>query len=336
MINAFILTSIPFVTVLTLTKVFIRYSQQWGFVAVPNARSSHRAPTPTSGGAVFVGVILICWSVLAFQRVVDSNIVWTLVAGGGLLAVVGFVDDRRSVGVWLRLVVQSLVAIGTLWSLGWPSVISVGASGAMIPLAGVLWFFWILWMSNLYNFMDGIDGLVATQTVVMGFLLASLMGGGDLRILVLVFSSAVAGFLFWNWRPAKIFMGDTGSVFLGYCIAVIALVSEQKTDIPLLVFVLLFAVFIGDATFTTLGRVLRREPWHQAHRGFAYQQATDLMLQHDQVVLRIQLINAMLIIASFFAYYRPVLLPLLLLMAYASLLVLHSCIQRTARLLKAV
>jgi Fuc2NAc and GlcNAc transferase len=144
----------------------------------------------------------------------------------------------------------------------------------------------IVWCVNLYNFMDGIDGIAAGQGVVAALAGAALCGArGDLGLAcaALTVAGANAGFLVWNWAPARIFMGDVGSGLLGFLFAVLGLAAEREGAVPLLAWVLLFAPFVADATITLIRRVARREAWYAAHRSHAYQRAVQAGWPHARV-----------------------------------------------------
>lgn len=180
--------------------------------------------------------------------------------------------------------------VAALWALGWLGGLPALELGFTSVHLG--WFGWpvgvlaTVWLINLYNFMDGIDGLAGGQAVV-----ASLGGGALLYAagltamseLTWTLAAVVVGFLVWNWAPAKIFMGDVASAFLGYIFAVLAISSEAQGGPPILIWSLLLGVFIVDATATLLRRIRQGEQWHEAHRSHAYQLATQMGYSHGQV-----------------------------------------------------
>jgi len=146
--------------------------------------------------------------------------------------------------------------------------------------------FWAVWMLNLYNFMDGIDGLAGGEAAVASsffFLVFAYYGESGWAIANLVVAAASMGFLVYNWPPAKIFMGDGGSAFLGAFYGMQSVVAALSTSVPFLVLVLPFANFIVDTTFTLLRRMFRGETWYQAHRSHIYQRMTDLGMTHKKV-----------------------------------------------------
>jgi Fuc2NAc and GlcNAc transferase len=152
-------------------------------------------------------------------------------------------------------------------------------------------------MINLYNFMDGIDGLAGGQAVLVGLVAAAVSwnaGVPSLAAIALLIAAAAAGFLAWNWAPAKIFLGDVGSGFLGFVFAVIALASELRGTTPLLLWLLLLGVFVFDATLTLTRRVFHGDRWYDAHRSHAYQRAVQAGYSHQQVTTACLTLTALL------------------------------------------
>lgn len=175
------------------------------------------------------------------------------------------------------------------------------------PLGGVLAAIGIIWSANLFNFMDGIDGIAGVETAFVtglggSFLL--LAGSNGLGVLSLVIAGASLGFLVWNWPPARIFMGDVGSGFVGFMVAGIALVSERAAQVPILIWAILGAAFILDATVTFL-RLLPHKPWSEAHRHHAYQRAVQSGWSHLRVSCAVVAINVVLGVLASFALLYP-------------------------------
>jgi Fuc2NAc and GlcNAc transferase len=219
-----------------------------------------------------------------------------LLGGGIPLAWIGFLDDRRSVSVGARLLVHFASAGWAVYILGGLGPLQIGARVVHLGIAGdVLAISAVMWTVNLFNFMDGIDGIAgaeATFVAVAGGALATavfgtpgVMGAGT------VFAGACLGFLAWNWPPAKIFMGDAGSGFLGFFIAALALASARTAPAAIFVWVVLGGVFFVDATVTFARRLLRGARVHQAHREHAYQWLSRRWASHRTTVLATMLLN---------------------------------------------
>ena len=259
-----------------------KIAEQRQLVSLPNARSSHALPTPTAGGLGFVLVI----GGFLFFGVQDNLASWWGFACLGV-AVVGFWDDIFEVSAKSRLFVQFVAAGCVLYSLyffGASLPNPAGADVSGFTLGGsVSVLFWLIllvgsvWFINLFNFMDGIDGIAACQALT--YCLALQVVGGLLpgwfgHLVWLVCGSLVA-FLAFNWAPAKIFMGDVGSNFLGLLIAALAIYAWQIDKVPMSVSLILLASFWFDATYTLIVRIMTRQNITQAHRSHLYQRLTD-------------------------------------------------------------
>lgn len=233
-------------------------------VDVPNARSLHAGPVPRGGGLAIAAVVIATqFALLAGQRwSLQTGLVTTLVAGG--FAGLGWADDRAGRSVVLRLVVQGV--LGLLFvMLALPAELT-GMERALLCLA-------VLCGVNLFNFMDGSDGLAGVQAVAasigLGVLLSlSMQSGAALAAFTL--AGATCGFLRWNWHPARIFLGDVGSYFIGFELTALVIFSAQSIHTPWPALILV-APFVTDATLTLLARALRGTPVWRAHRDHVYQ-----------------------------------------------------------------
>jgi Fuc2NAc and GlcNAc transferase len=259
-----------------LTGVVRRLASRHGLLDLPNERSSHTAPTPRGGGIAIVLASAIGLTVLGALGAVPPTLIVATLGGGIPVAIVGFMDDRRRLSAAVRLAVHASAAVWALVVLGGlppiqvsESLLRLGWSGFVIGVLG------IVWVLNLFNFMDGIDGVAAAEaTFVMGAGagLSAICGIGiPTSVGAVVFGAACLGFLVWNWPPAKIFMGDVGSGYLGYVIAVMALASARDNPAALPAWLILGGVFFCDATVTLIRRFLRGEHVSEAHRSHAYQ-----------------------------------------------------------------
>jgi Fuc2NAc and GlcNAc transferase len=275
-----------------------RLALRHALLDIPNARSSHAVPTPRGGGISVAATGIAAAGALGLAGVLEPGVALARAGGGAAVAVIGLLDDVRGVPAALRAAVHLLAAV---WAVGWiggmPSLrlgeatLALGPAGAVIAVVG------IVWMTNLYNFMDGIDGIAGVEALTAGGIGgALLLGAGQpgLGALALALGAAAAGFLPWNWSPARIFMGDVGSGFLGFAFAVVALASERTGAVPLLAWLVLLGVFAVDATLTLLRRVLGGERWHQAHRSHAYQRAVLAGLSHARVSGCVLIVNLVL------------------------------------------
>jgi Fuc2NAc and GlcNAc transferase len=298
-----------------LTGLARRYALRRSLLDVPNHRSSHTAPTPRGGGMAIVAVALAGVGALAVLRVVDGRTAAALAGSLALVAAIGWADDHGGVPArWRALVHAAAAAWALAWLGGMPSLaigtgppLRLGAVGTGLALLG------IVWLTNLFNFMDGIDGIAGGEAVSVGLggaLLLALHGDHALAAVSLLVAAASAGFLAWNWQPARIFMGDVGSGALGCVLAVLAVASENRGSVPLLAWVLLGGVFIFDATLTLLRRVARGERFFEAHRRHAYQRRVQAGWSHGRTSACVLALNAGLLGLALWATRAPGRLPL--------------------------
>lgn len=301
-----------------LTGVVRHYALRTQLLDLPNARSSHVRPTPRGGGVAVVVAFELSLLALWLLGGVPLPLFLALLVGGLMIAAVGLIDDRRGVAARWRFLVHLLAAVWALAWLGFPALPVGGSTVDLGWLGLVLGALMIVWLVNLYNFMDGIDaiaGIEALTVAVGAALLAADSGaGGVLGLLAL----AVLGFLVWNWPPAKIFMGDVGSAFLGFVFAALALFAG---GLSLWGWLILLGVFIVDATWTLLRRVLRGERWYEAHRSHAYQRAARRCGSHLRVSVVVGLVNVLWLLPLAYGAQRwPGYGPALVAVAYVPLL----------------
>jgi Fuc2NAc and GlcNAc transferase len=300
-----------FVGALVLTGLARRLALARSVLDVPNERSSHTSPTPSGGGLAIVAVVLSGVAILGLTGVLGRGESCALLGGGALVAAVGWLDDRRSLGASTRLAAHVAAAAWALWWLGGMPFLATGPEVHSLGMFGtVLAGFAIVWAINVTNFMDGIDGLAAGEVVTVTLTAALLLAEvhPPLAAAAALTGGAALGFLPWNWRPARIFMGDTGSGFLGFVLAVLAVASERAGALPALVWIVLYAVFATDATVTLLRRAWRGERWYRAHRSHAYQRAVQAGWSHARVTVTVLLVNVGLGLLAWRAATRPELL----------------------------
>jgi UDP-N-acetylmuramyl pentapeptide phosphotransferase/UDP-N-acetylglucosamine-1-phosphate transferase len=269
------------------TRALIPLLRRRAVLDRPNERSSHAMPTPRGGGIAVIAAILLAWlGLVGFGLLPRASI--PILFGAVLLAAVSWLDDLRGLPAAVRLATQ-LVAIGLVLRVGLPAgLVFQGWLPGWLDAVGtaLLW----VWFINLFNFMDGIDGLASGEAAAigLGLLLFATIGVGQdpgLMVLGAAITAAAAGFLVWNWAPARIFLGDVGSVPLGYLLGFLLL--EQAARGHWKVALILPLYFLADATITLLRRLLRAERVWQAHREHFYQRAVQRGLGHAAVVRRV-------------------------------------------------
>lgn len=261
----------------------------------PNERSSHARPVPRGGGIAVITVAVAAWLVLAGLS--GSLLpVGAIALLGALLGLLSFVDDVYSLGAGLRLGAHALaVALAVVLLLPADALLFGGLLPGWLDhlIVALSW----IWFVNLYNFMDGIDGITGVETVAIAGGLCLLHLVLDMGIgapLPAVLAGAMAGFLLLNWHPARIFLGDVGSVPLGYMLGFL-LVWQACVEGRWWLALILPLYYWGDATTTLVARALRGEKIWQAHRSHAYQAAVQAGRSHARVALEIAALNAWLL-----------------------------------------
>ena len=277
------------------TGALRKYALARSLIDIPNARSSHSVPTPRGGGVAIVVSFLIALPVLAWTDAVAWPMALALLGAGGWIAIIGFLDDHGHIAARWRLLAHFGGAIWALFWIGGMAPINLFGHEFSLGWFGyVIAAFYLVWMLNLYNFMDGIDGLASVEAIcacVGACLVYWIAGHSSLAIAPLVLAMAVLGFLVWNFPPAKIFMGDAGSGFLGIILAVMSLYAAWTNPLFLWAWLILLGVFIVDATFTLIRRLLRGDKVYEAHRSHGYQYASRKYGSHRAVTLAIAAIN---------------------------------------------
>ncbi|MFV3382734.1 MraY family glycosyltransferase [Pseudomonas sp. NY15354] len=289
------LIPIVFALSFVLTAALRRYALSQRLLDIPNARSSHTTPTPRGGGVAIVLTFLVALVILGVGDYFSMRACLALGGAGSLVAIIGFMDDHGHIAARWRLLGHFMAAAWALYWLGGVPPLTI--FGMPVELGGLGWgvgLLYLVWMLNLYNFMDGIDGIASVQAVTacLGACLLYWLAGhlSDIWGPLLLALSA-AGFLCWNFPPARIFMGDAGSGFLGVVLGGLSLQSASLGGELFWCWLILMGVFIVDATVTLLRRLLRGDKVYEAHRSHAYQYASRYFGRHLPVTLIVLLIN---------------------------------------------
>ena len=305
------------------TELYRRVALRRGLIDQPNERSSHTVPTPRGGGVAIVLASLAGFAGLWIAGFLSGAALAALVAGGVPVAAVGLIDDRRPVPARVRLTVHFAAALLALLILNHASGAldlrsSAGLAVFIVLLVGTVW------SVNLFNFMDGIDGIAAAEAAFIALAgggLAVLAGGSaDSAAAALVFGGAVTGFLVWNWPPARIFMGDVGSGYLGLAVALFTVVAAVHRPTDFYAWLILSACFVADSMVTLITRFFRGETVSVAHRSHAYQRLSRHWRSHRRVTLAFVCINVLwLLPLAAVATFRPALGPYLASVAFVPL-----------------
>jgi len=256
----------------------------------PNERSSHDTPTPKGGGLALMTGVLAAWVAVGLYLESGTFLTWALPGVALLLAGLSWIDDLRALPVVIRFAVQIAAVTAILLLRPMPEAFFQGLLPPLMDtfVAGLLW----VWFINLFNFMDGIDGITGIETIIIGVGVA-LIGEGPTALLGGILASAAAGFLKWNWHPAKVFMGDVGSIPLGFLLGWLLL--NMAGDGHWAAAIILPAYYLADATITLIRRALKGEKVWQAHRQHFYQQAVQRGISHANVAAGVAVVGAMLI-----------------------------------------
>ncbi|EME69135.1 UDP-N-acetylmuramyl pentapeptide phosphotransferase [Paramagnetospirillum caucaseum] len=284
-----------FILTVAGTRAAIAWLLHRRYLDHPNERSSHSAPTPRGGGLAVTPAILLCWAGWRLATGGAAPLEWALMAGAALLMALSWWDDRHTLAAGPRFAVHALAVAAGLWVLPEGALVFQGWLPVWADrlLAGLGW----LWFLNLTNFMDGIDGITGVETAAIGIglLLLGGAGGGP----GLIAAAAGLGFLVWNWHPARIFLGDSGSIPLGFILG--GLLLQLAAEGHLAAALILPAYYVADATITITRRLLNREKIWQAHRKHFYQRAVQGGRSHSQVTQAILAGNAVLVLAALMA-----------------------------------
>ncbi len=295
-----------------LTGAILRFSLERRLLDIPNDRSSHVVPKPRLGGiAITISFYAAFATMLAlgFKPFATTAILAGVLGGGVVIAASGLVDDLRGLDARIKLIAQfaaAAIAVASgvvLREFGIPLVGSLDLGPLAVP-ATILW---IVALINFYNFIDGIDGLAAGIGLIASaffYYIAGMTGAAPLKGIYAILAGSSFGFLRFNFPPARIFMGDTGSTFIGYAFAVMSVVA-QGAGIPAFLTVLLLGGVIGDAALTLVRRALRRERLFSPHKTHYYQRLTTLGLSHKQVTLIEYFIAALLGVSAILAFHKP-------------------------------
>lgn len=261
-----------------LSKRLIPLLLRHQVIDYPNRRSLHTTPIPRGGG---LSIVVIFLAVLLFFITDDAinQFNFTVLFLAGLsIAVLGFFDDIGGVPVALRLLFHIIIVAGSIFLLGTPSV-AVGEYVFEAGWAGLymLEFIVLLWVVNFFNFMDGIDMIASIEAISIALgaslILAVTTPGHGMIMPLICLAAATAGFMIWNYPPARVFMGDVASSFLGLVFGLMAIITSIDQSMNIWVWFILFGVFFTDATVTVLRRLAGRRKIYIAHCDHAYQRA---------------------------------------------------------------
>jgi Fuc2NAc and GlcNAc transferase len=279
-----------------LTGVMRQLALTHRVLDVPNERSSHSTPTPRGGGLAIVITLLAALWLLEIVGSMPFRLWAALSACGSAVALVGFADDKWHLSARTRLTVHFAAASVFVWSSGrlppvdfGIAVLNLGIAGSIVGVLALVWFL------NLYNFMDGIDGIASIEAMTVASTVALFLVlhrvDSPVAVLMWLTVATVGGFLLWNWPPARIFMGDAGSGFLGFILGAMAWSTVAAGELSVWFWLILVGAFFVDATLTLLRRWRRGESLATAHRSHAYQHLSRRFGSHLKVTLGVLMVN---------------------------------------------
>jgi len=279
------------------TRQLIVNSHRFSKMDIPNERSSHITPTPRGGGIAFVTTSLIGFLLLLLNDALNATELFALCCAGSIVAIAGHLDDRQKIsGATVRLVLHAISAVILIIGVGIPSELALFDQTVNTGIIGsILGVVYLVWLLNLFNFMDGTDGIAASEAIFVvlagAFLSYHVLSDANHSAAAITLAASTFGFILYNWSPAKIFMGDVGSGFLGIVIGGLSLIAANQDRELLWVWIILLAAFVSDATVTLIRRLLRKQKPHVAHRSHAYQHLAIGLNSHAKVALLVLAVN---------------------------------------------
>lgn len=304
-----------------LTKMVIIWLGK-RLVDTPSDRSSHNQPTPRGGGLAIVvscAITYSCVRIYAPEQTPDFLLIALPIA----MAFLGLIDDFINLKIQLRLLVQLiLAAIGTQYYLTdttWSALDIIVVSGLLVLT--------LAWSTNLYNFMDGINGIAALQAIstcmAMGSILFYCEGNTEAVTSLLIVGFACTGFLYWNFPNAKIFLGDTGSLFLGFIFGLLAIKTSLNSLEIATAWLVVMAIFICDASYTLCVRLLSGQKFYLPHRSHSYQKLALQLGSHGKTSLLVFTVNILWLFPIAFLTASTLIHPILaLILAYCPLIII--------------
>ncbi|WP_291389336.1 glycosyltransferase family 4 protein [Acinetobacter sp.] len=283
-----------FVLSFVLTYLMRLYALKKNIIDNPNERSSHSVPTPRGGGVAVVCSYLMALAVLIYSQQLTVHIGLTIMAAGFVIALLGFLDDHGHINAMLRLAIHFLVAIAVVISLGGFGSVAVFDGVQLGFLANIIAVLFLVWLLNLYNFMDGINGIASVEAITVTASMATLYYVLNISLhsdLLWLLGACAFGFLLWNFPKAKIFMGDACSGFLGLVLGILALIALKENVALFCAWIICLGVFVVDATYTLIKRMLSGYKMYDAHRSHSYQILSRKWNSHTPVTLTVAAIN---------------------------------------------
>lgn len=277
-------------------RVYRSFALRQGILAAPNFRSLHSRPIPRGGGIVFAAVLVLAIAGLLLAGAIGPDLALILLGAGSMAALAGFADDTLHLKPAWKLLTQSLLAAFVVITIDGRPFVHLPGAPVVLEL-GLSWLA-LIWLMNLYNFMDGIDAMAASGAIFFSAAALILLSiaptatpdvNGGLELIFGLIAATTTGFLIFNRPPASIFMGDAGSLFLGFTFGVLIAKSISIGQMSLWTWLTIFGYFAGDTTTTTIARIFVTRKWYGEHRSHAYQNLARIWASHSTVVIAVSL-----------------------------------------------
>jgi Fuc2NAc and GlcNAc transferase len=273
--------------------LYKKYAIYTGIIAHQNHRTLHDEPIPRGGGIVFsilfILFIFLIWPYLELS----NNLLLILGVGGGVASLFGFIDDIMNIRARTKLIIQLFLSGWVVYCLYLDSLFVINWMSIYIMIAACLFF--MIWMMNAYNFMDGVDGMASSGAIFSSLTLALVLSltsnSVELIPIFILIATTVSGFIIFNWPPATIFMGDAGSVFLGYIFGALLIFTILNGSLSIWNWLIVFGYFFADTTATQIVRIIFVKKWYLAHQSHAYQNIARITGSHLKVTRRVTLYN---------------------------------------------
>jgi Fuc2NAc and GlcNAc transferase len=267
-------------------------------IAIKNHRTLHALPTPKGGGIVFSLLFLLSFILIWLNWQLPKELFLIVGVGGMVASIFGFIDDIKNIRAIFKLIVQIFLAAWVVYWLEYGGLLQLEWMPNFLAIPFLLFF--MIWIINAYNFIDGIDGFAASGAIFICLTLAVLLfitnGPIEIMAIFILIAAVVSGFLLFNWPPATIFMGDAGSVFLGYIFGSLLLFTTLTSNISIWSWLTVLGYFFADTLITQILRVFLVKKWYLPHRSHAYQNLARITGSHLKVTRGVILYNLMWIL----------------------------------------
>jgi Fuc2NAc and GlcNAc transferase len=288
-----VIAALIFIITLVITLWYRKIATKNKIIAIKNHRTLHSFSIPKGGGIVFSILFVISIFLILWNWQLENEIVWILGVGGLVATLFGFLDDIINIRARIKLIFQLLLSGWTVYWLYVNNLLLLDWMPIFVIIIALLFF--MVWMMNAYNFMDGVDGMAASGAIFYSSTLALVLfltnSSSEFIPIFILIVATVSGFIVFNWPPATIFMGDAGSVFLGYIFGSLLLVTVLNGDLSIWSWLTVFGYFFADTTVTQIARVVLIKQWYLAHRSHAYQNLARVTNSHLKITGGVTLYN---------------------------------------------